>query len=314
MTLIATEADPIPAGASVDFVEAPDGTRLRVARFTRDGPTRATVVLLQGRTEFIEKYFEVIGDLLERGFAVAAIDWRGQGLSDRPLANRQKGHVADFAHFVDDLQWVIESWLRPICPAPYVALSHSMGGNITLHHLARHPGVFEAACFSAPMWGIGKAERPGLAMKLLAGVGCTLGLSTFYLPGREGDFDHESPFESNVLTSDRSRYERFMGQTRAEPALALGSPTFGWARQALASIDQLHAPGFAEAISTPIRVCSAGDDKLVSLAAHAAIADRLPNARHVVFDGAQHELLMEVDAIRDGTLAQFYELLDEVKL
>ena len=26
------------------------------------------------------------------------------------------------------------------------------------------------------------------AMKLLAGVGCSLGLSTFYLPGREGGF------------------------------------------------------------------------------------------------------------------------------
>ena len=47
---------------------------------------RGTVVLLTGRGEFIEKYAtEVVGELLERGFAVVALDWRGQGLSDRPL-------------------------------------------------------------------------------------------------------------------------------------------------------------------------------------------------------------------------------------
>ena len=314
MNLVATSADPIPDGASVEFLETPDGTRLRAARFAPRGQARGTVVLMQGRTEFIEKYFEVIGDLLSRGFAVAAVDWRGQGLSERPLANRQKGHVADFDHFVEDLQWAIEGYVRPHCPAPYVGFSHSMGGNIALHHLARHPGVLEAACFSAPMWGIGKAEQPGLALKLISGLGCALGLSGSYLPGREGDFDLDSPFEKNVLTSDRGRYERFMAQIRLEPALALGSPTFGWAKQAIASIDALHAAGFPEALSTPIRVCSAGADALVSVAAHAAIADRLPNARRVVFDGAQHELLMEVDAIRDGTLAQFDELMDEVKI
>jgi lysophospholipase len=314
MSLVATTSDPIPDSAKVEFLETTDGTRLRVARFDPSGQPRGTVVLMQGRTEFIEKYFEVIGDLLSRRFAVATLDWRGQGLSDRPLANRQKGHVGDFAHFIDDLQWALEHYVRPNFPSPYVALSHSMGGNIALRHLAQHPGVFEAACFSAPMWGIGKTERPGFAMRLVAGVGCAVGLSTSYLLGREGNFDPDSPFEGNVLTSDRERYDRFMAQLRAEPALALGSPTFCWARQALASIDALHAVGFAEAIRTPIRVCSAGADALVSVAAQSAIANRLPNAKQVVLTGARHELLMEVDAIRDDTLAQFDELIAEVKI
>jgi len=40
----------------------------------------ATILLLAGRGEFIEKYAtEIVGELLERGFAVIAADWRGQG-------------------------------------------------------------------------------------------------------------------------------------------------------------------------------------------------------------------------------------------
>ena len=39
--------------------------------------------MLTGRTEYVEKYFETIGDILERGFAVAILDWRGQGGSGK---------------------------------------------------------------------------------------------------------------------------------------------------------------------------------------------------------------------------------------
>ena len=315
MTLIATPSDPIPAGASCQWLTADDGTRLRVARFAPDGATRATVVVLNGRTEFIEKYFEVIGDLLARGFAVATMDWRGQGLSDRALPNPHKGHVADFSLFIEDLQQVMTSFVLPACPAPYALLCHSMGGNISLRYLAQHPGVFQAACFSAPMWGIGKTERPGFATKLLVNVACRLGMSSRYLPASGGDFGHESSrFEGNVLTSDRERFERFMAQIETEPKLALGGPTLGWVKQAIASIEALHAPGFAEAIETPIRVCTAGADALVPGAAHETISRRLPNAKRVVIEGSQHELLVEVDAYRDRTFGVFDELMDEVEI
>ena len=42
-----------------------------------------TVCIFPGRSEFIEKYFEVVGELRRRGFAVAVLDWRGQGGSGR---------------------------------------------------------------------------------------------------------------------------------------------------------------------------------------------------------------------------------------
>jgi alpha-beta hydrolase superfamily lysophospholipase len=68
------------------------GATLRAARFEAapDVPARGTCVLLNGQTEFIEKYFEVIDELRGRGFAVATMDWRGQGGSGRMTEDSRK--------------------------------------------------------------------------------------------------------------------------------------------------------------------------------------------------------------------------------
>jgi lysophospholipase len=309
LSLIATAADPVPKGAAVDWLAASDGTRFRVARWCPPAATRGTVVVLPGRTEFIEKYFEVIDALLERGFCAAALDWRGQGLSDRPLPNPHKGHVEDFDLYVSDLGNFLRSFVEPECPRPYHLLSHSMGGNIALRYLAGQQQSFSSAIFSAPMWGIGRAARPHPVVRGLAALTNAWGLGSLYVPGAGGDFGEGSRrFEGNPLTRDRQRFERAIAQIDAEPRLALGGPTLGWLKQAIASIDTIQAPGFAESVRTRIWVCSAGDDALVSLDAQAEIVERLQNAQQIWIDGAQHELLMEKDSIRDRVFAVFEEL------
>lgn len=306
MTLIATPEDPVPEGAVVEWLTAADGTRLRVARWCPPEGSKGTVVLLSGRSEFIEKYFEVIGWMLTRGFSVATLDWRGQGLSDRPLANPHKGHVAHFDLYMADLRQVLESFVLPHCPAPYRLVCHSMGGNIGLRYLGTDPDTFESALFSAPMWGIGKPPRTTNAVRALAAATKFLRLGAGYVPGTGGDWTPGGyPFEGNTLTNDRARFERAAAQVEAEPRLALGGPTLGWVAQAIASMDVLHSDGFAEAIEIPIVVCSAAQDALVSLGSHELIVGRLPNVKHLVLDGARHELLMEIDDHRNRVLAEF---------
>jgi lysophospholipase len=79
--LVALAKNPIPSGAIAGAFKTRDGLRLRFARWepTR-GPKRGTVCLFQGRSEYIEKYFEVVADLRRRGFAVAP--WTGAGRAD----------------------------------------------------------------------------------------------------------------------------------------------------------------------------------------------------------------------------------------
>lgn len=307
MRLVATEDDPIPRGAEVDRLVAADGTALRVARWLPSGASRGTVVILNGRTEFIEKYFEVIGDLQRRHYAVAILDWRGQGLSERPLGNPHKGHVRDFGFYVSDLRRVLTRFVEPVCPRPYRALSHSLGGCIALHYLALHPDHFASAIFSAPMWGVGRGARTATPLRVLVGLLDRLGAGSRYLPGRRDYGDSDRAYAGNPLTRDPERFARFVAQVAAEPRLALGGPTIHWAHEAIRSVAALHEPGLVERIQVPIRVCSAGDDAVVSNAAHSAVVSRLPNATQHLFEGAQHEMLMERDAIRNRFFALFEE-------
>jgi lysophospholipase len=73
-------------------MERPNGSAARTGRPSaplslrqraEKGANRGSVVVSPGRSEPIEKYFEVVQDLLDRGFVVLVHDWRGQGLSHR---------------------------------------------------------------------------------------------------------------------------------------------------------------------------------------------------------------------------------------
>ncbi|MBW2388455.1 MAG: alpha/beta hydrolase [Deltaproteobacteria bacterium] len=308
MNFVTSESNSIAAAGVWDWLTADDGTRFRVARFGPSSAPRGTVVILNGRTEFIEKYFEVIGDLLARGYAIASLDWRGQGMSDRSLENRHKGHVEDFDHYISDLRQAITAFVEPNCPRPYRALCHSMGGNIGLRYLGQFPETFESAIFSAPMWGIGTSARTPLWMRMVGGISHRLGWGDAYIPGGKDYNETDRSFEENVLTHDPARFGRFVAQIDAQPRLELGAPTFAWARQAVRSMDVIHAPGFAEAIRIPIRICSAGADALVSIEAQRLVADRLSNGEQIVVSGSRHELLMEIDSYRDQIFAAFDSL------
>src|SRR6516165_1907694 len=133
MRLIALARNPVPSGALVGTFKGHDGAALRFARWeTTRTPRRGTVCVFTGRGEFIEKYFEVVADLRRRGYAVAIMDWRGQGGSGRALSNPSKGYVRSFAEYDQDLTNFMKEIVLPDCQPPFIALAHSMGGHILL--------------------------------------------------------------------------------------------------------------------------------------------------------------------------------------
>ena len=58
----------------------------------------------------------------------------------------------------------------------------------------------------------------------------------------------------------------------------------------------------------PQRVATAGEEQLVDSAAQEAVVHELPDVRHITIEGAKHEILMEVDPIRN----QFWEAFDQL--
>lgn len=258
-----------------------------------------TVILCPGRTEPVEKYFELLIALQQRGLSALALDWRGQGLADRLTPHAQLHHVDDFDHCVADLDHAV-ALLAGDLPRPFFLLCHSMGGAIGLRALEIAQTQFAAAAFSAPMWGVQGAPPP---LAFIARMARTFGAAKSAPPGLSANWQKQ-PFAGNGLTSDEARYTRNERLFEEHEALRVGSPSFGWVANALDWLAVITRPAELQKIRLPILIGRALADRLVDNAAIARVAAQLPNATLVDFEGSQHEILQEVDVIRDGFLAR----------
>jgi lysophospholipase len=304
MDLVAIPENPVPDGAVAGELTAHDGVKLRFARWPAVAGRKGTVCLLQGRTEFIEKYFEVVTDLRNRGFAVATLDWRGQGLSDRALADPRKGHVRRFSDYGLDLEAFVRGVVLPDCPGPFFALAHSMGGAILMRAIHQGRRWFERIVFSAPMLALaGSAGRA--SRRRIVRISRLLGMGKSYVPGGSATAVTSLPFDGNVLTSDPARYSRTAKIVVAAPALGLGSPTIAWLDAAYAQMTAFADPAYPRSLVQPMLIVGAGQDAVVSTPAIEQFAIRLRAGAHVVVPGARHELLMEHDLYRSQFWAAF---------
>lgn len=285
----------IPEGGEGFYFEGADGAQLRGAYFPASAP-RGNIVLLNGRCEFIEKYFEVIEELRQRGLNVAAMDWRGQGLSARLLPDGMKGHIDNFQTYTDDLRIFIEKYAAPrFNSGPKLIMTHSMGGLPTLRLLAGGYDYFDRAVLCAPMTRLALPGPTQLFARTASAMLSAAGGGGMAIAGVKED---SRSFEGNALTSDAKRHERFRLIQEAEPAACIAAPTYGWMNAAMNAMEDIYKPGRLNPLKTPVLIISAEHDRLVSTEAHHALAQAYDLIDNVVVEGALHEILMERDEFR----------------
>jgi lysophospholipase len=283
----------LPQPGRVELIEGAHGHRQRSALFPAADPV-GTVVLSTGRTEFIEKYAEVIGELLQRRYTVLIHDWRGQGLSARLLPDALKGHADRFHDLVDDYRAMLDHYEAHL-PKPWIDLSHSMGGCLVMLVLARGERRLSASIQTAPMLGIKPQRNPFL--RAAVWTMAHAGFANRYALGAEDD-PYLATFETDRLTHDETRYERTRKLIVEHPDLALGGVTWGWVESAFEAISWLRRAPEVARIEIPVTILSAAHEGLVDNEGQQKIASRLPHCRIVGIPGAFHEILMETDDIR----------------
>jgi len=304
MHLVSIPANPVPDGATVGMLKTPDGVHVRFARWEPPAGRKGTLCVFPGRAEFIEKYFEVVNDARERGFAVTVLDWRGQGLSERAAADHNKGYVRSFSDYDLDLETFVKEVALPDCPPPLFALGHSMGAIVLIRAAHRGRRWFDRMVLSAPMVALaGRAASRGA--RITARTLRYLGMGGAYIPGGGATAVATRPFIGNPVTSDPVRYARTTAIVEAEPELGLGSPTVGWVDAAFRAMQELAEPAYPTSIRQPMLILAAGMDDLVSTPAIGQFALRLRAGAHLVVSGSRHEILMERDRFRSQFWAAF---------
>ncbi len=300
--------------------KTPKGKTIRFGTCAPDSNIPDAVVLvLQGRGEFIEKYFELAEDLQKHNYSFWMIDWQGQGKSDRLLKDPQKGHSESFDLHVEDLhhfylEYVKHSAVHPdVGRIPLVIMGHSMGANIALRYIAKHPDTFEAATFVAPMFGIKDVEKKPawFVYPAIRFLNTLMSKSYFMLGGKQWKAVTRDPSKNNVFTTDETRGSIHNAWCEYDPALQLGNFTNGWLYHAIESCSFVqHMKNLGE-IKIPTLFALAGEEELVDNDIARKIAGKLNGSIILDLPTAKHEILMENDEIRNKLLNAFDEMLKE---
>ena len=313
-----TEAAPYHAdiagnpGGICHWLTTVDGVRIRVGHWPLKGAA-GTVIIFPGRTEYVEKYGRTAAEFAKRGFASAAIDWRGQGIADRLLDNRAIGHVGTFEDYQLDARAMLDHVKSLGLPEPYHLLGHSMGGCIGLRALYDGLDV-KSVAFSAPMWGIKMSAALRPIAWGLSEVSKQLGFGGVFAPGQQAEtYVLCSTADDNALTSDASNFHIQQNQLKTQPELALGGPSLHWLNEALREMRSLSVRPSPD---VPCITFLGSDEEIVDPSRIYDRMDSWKNGELVVLQDGRHEVLMEAPAIRtrvfDSAVALFSQYTPEI--
>jgi lysophospholipase len=282
-----------------------DGMEICYAKSEAAGEAGALVVV-DGRTEFMAKYSEVFYDLRNTVFSFYIYDHRGQGVSSRLLADREKGHVEHFDDYIEDLHLFLDTVVKTGSHGPIVLLSHSMGATISVLHERKYPGTIAGMILCSPMFSINTAPFPQIVARSLSRVFTFLGLGARYVIGGK-PYDHHPSFENNVLTDSFARFELNRRRIEENPRIALGGPTFSWLADAFTAMDQVVSN--ATNLQTPTLMLVGEEDAVVGTKVQKEFCDAQPNCSLFLLPHGKHELLMEKDQVRDVVLNHIKDFL-----
>ena len=272
------------------WITAADGVRLRVGHWTPKSAPNGTVIMFPGRAEYVEKYHHAAVEFANRGFASAAIDWRGQGIADRLTAVRGTGHVGQFSDYQLDVTAFVDHARALGLPEPYYLIGHSMGGCIGLRALHLDLPV-QAAAFSAPMWGVLIAPHLRPIAWGLGSIAGRVGIGHLFAPGQgETTYVLDAPFEDNTLTTDPKMFEMLREQLIAHPELALGGPSMHWVGMSLIEMRTLAK---MPSPNMPCLTFLGGNERIVDPARIKSRMAKWPNGTLKILNGAEHEVMME---------------------
>lgn len=299
--LFSTPDNPLPEDHKAGYFEGCDGRQLRYALFRSTGQNaRGTIVLLHGRNECIEKYYETIRDLTKAGFWVATFDWRGQGGSERIKYRRQVGYVRNFRDYEHDLAIFLEYVVLPDARMPYYLLAHSMGGLVALSMAPNIANRIDRIAVVSPFIGL---KISGFKRALL-NAWLTLfnftGLGSVAVPRPSGNKEQQR-FES--LSSDQDRYIRNWQIFEEYPEFRTGPPTVRWLYLMLKAMGRVTNQTYLEQITTPTIILGGSNDGIVPFEEFEDISTKFRAGQLIPLYGSRHEILQEVDIFREPALA-----------
>ncbi|KQO75711.1 alpha/beta hydrolase [Rhizobium sp. Leaf262] len=298
--LHATKGNPVPENHIAGFFNGHKNKKLRYAIFRSSrSVARGTIVLLHGRNECIEKYFETINDLTAKGFWVATFDTRGQGGSERMLKKVHAGYVRRFSDYQKDISLFLEQVVLPDTRLPFFMIAHSTGGLAALSMAPMLANRIERMVLSSPFISLSGQSLPAPWIRTIATLFTLIGLGGMQL----GKDQRERQFEGNPLTSDPVRFARNASIGLEHPELFVGAPTARWLFEVLKTMPWVKRQDHLTKVIVPTLILAPMLDTISRYAALEELSRNFRAAQLIPVTGARHELFLERDVYRSQAMA-----------
>lgn len=228
---------------------------------------RAVVALVHGVGEHSGRYMNLVGPLVDDGYAVYGYDQRGHGRSPGPRV-----HIDRWADYRDDLGAYLGMVAQQAPGRAIVIYGHSMGTLVVLDYLLQRPGGLAGAIVSGVALqpaGVGKPYQVAMA-RVLSRVAPRLSV--------------DLGIDGGSLTRDPQVLEA----ARADPHLT-SRATVRWGAESLATVRRVRQ-GLAT-IDLPLLVLHGGADPLNRPAGAQALFETVssPDKTLHIYPGVRHE-------------------------
>lgn len=243
------------------------GLRLYHQSWHPDSDPRAVVVLVHGVGEHSGRYMNIVGPLVEDGYAVCSYDQRGHGASEG-----RRVHIERWTDYRNDLGTYIEMVSAQAPTRPIVVYGHSMGSLVVLDYLlegSQRPAGAVISGVALEPAGVGSPALIAMARVL-----------TRVTPRMSMDLG----IDAGALTRDPAALEAY----RADP-LVTGRATVRWGTESLDTVARVKK-GLGR-IEIPLLVVHGESDPLNLVRGARELFDAAPATDKTLrtYPGVHHE-------------------------
>ena len=273
------------------------GKRLYFEHFKADTP-KATIIMVHGFSEVIEKFYETAYYFLQEGFHVWLFQQREHGKSFRSTQDPALVNIENYEDLILDLHSFVTGKVKKDPETekyPLYLFGHSMGGGVSGCYLERYPDVFEKAVLSSPMMEMNSGKIPVWAATAFARFMIRRGKGKEYMPGA-APFSGEPDF-ANSCSNCKERYDYWFRLQQAHTDYQMCVSGIRTAYEFLKLTKEVTAPENCRKIRTKVLLLQAGKDTMVKPGGQDRFVSQIGSlGKKVVLPEAKHEIYLGQDS------------------
>jgi alpha-beta hydrolase superfamily lysophospholipase len=269
------------------YFDAADGRRLYEQHWLPEGAPVAHLVIVHGFAEHSSRYAYTAEALVQRGYAVHALDLRGHGRSDGDRA-----YVRSMSEYLLDVRAFLGRVRERANGAPVFLLGHSMGGAVVALWLCvDRPDVRGALLSGAVL-----PSKPTIGSRVQRWISLALGRIASRLP------------MVKLNAADVSRDPEEVAKYDSDPLIYRGRIRAGLAAAMTRALDRVKRD--TPNIQLPLLIMHGTADALAKPEGSIEFHERVGSADKTLklYEGLYHEILNEPE--RDRVIADIAAWMD----